>query len=164
MKAKTISIIALGTLSVGILIGFIVGVLSISQPGGFSLTRMFIAWCIFGILSFILLVFSGFVRDQEILEERNKQTEEETNNDSNTPVQDVSIEPATITAEETTANEDSATGEDSEALDTAPYSGAVTDGNTATEEYTLVDRDTPPYENTITDEDTAAYEDDIADD
>jgi len=86
MKAKSTGIIALGVISIGLLLGLIVGALAPVRPGGFSLSGMLITWCIFGVASITLLVISGVLKSHEIqIEERKKTSGEETpdSSDSN---------------------------------------------------------------------------------
>ena len=94
MKAKSIGIITVGIMSIGLLVGFIVGALTLTKPGGFSIHWMLITWCVFGVASLILLVITGVVKSQEIQLEQIKKIEDENaaQNDENTAIPD---QPAT---------------------------------------------------------------------
>jgi len=81
MKAKTAGILALGAISIGILVGFIVGALSITHPGEFSVARMISAWVFFGVISLGLIVLAGFLKSREIQDEQNKPNEQSNQND-----------------------------------------------------------------------------------
>jgi len=83
MKAKSTGIIALGVISIGLLIGLIVGALAPVHPGEFSLSGMLITWCIFGVASIVLLVMSGVLKSHEIQAEQNKQVPDDETPDSN---------------------------------------------------------------------------------
>jgi len=87
MKAKSLGMIALGTLSIGILVGFIVGALTLTSPGKFYVTGMLVTWCIFGAATIILLVMTGVIKSQELQMEQS--TKNETGSDTDTENPDV---------------------------------------------------------------------------
>jgi len=90
MNAKATGLIALGTMSVGILVGFIVGILT--QPRGFNATGMFAAWGVFGFISLALVVISGVLKNQEILNEQNKPSVAEEDDNADSPIPHVVAE------------------------------------------------------------------------
>ena len=71
MSSKNLRIVALGTLAIGILVGFMAGALTLSNPRDFNSSRMLITWCVFGVASLIFLVVSATVKDQEPEAEQN---------------------------------------------------------------------------------------------
>jgi len=83
MKAKTAGLIALGAISIGILIGFIVGAISFTSPGKFNVPGMLITWCIFGFVSIVLAVMAGVIKNQEVLIEQSKKEASENDSDLN---------------------------------------------------------------------------------
>jgi len=85
MKAKSLGLIALGVLSIGILVGFIVGAVTLPQPGKFNLSGMLITWCIFIITSIVMFVFSAILKDQEIQLEKSNKAAIENDPDINDP-------------------------------------------------------------------------------
>ena len=113
MKAKTVGMIALGTLSIGILVGFIVGALTLTSPGKFYATGMLVTWCIFGVASLILLVITGVIKSQELQNEQNTKNEIESGTDTDNPdvinpettAPDITNTEATTAEQETAANE-----------------------------------------------------------
>jgi len=85
MTAKTAGILALGAIAIGILVGFIVGILSLTHPGEFSATRMLTVWGIFGIISLALFIITGVLKSQEIQLEQTKQSDTDSDDDSTNP-------------------------------------------------------------------------------